>query len=128
MEQLQNNAFFWQKIDSLVLSGDFVTLAEKGDSHPEYPSLIYPLRYGYLKALESEDLPNYRVYKGDHGTTASAVVVCADILSKSLDVKILLGCDAEEEEAVLRFLNQSEFQKTIIIYRGNQIPSWAQSE
>lgn len=128
MSEFQNNVYFWQKIDSLVLSGDFVTLANKGDVHPDYPALIYPLRYGYLQYLNSEDMPSYRVYKGEHGSSAEALVVCADILSKSIDVKILIGCDEQEEEDILRFLNQSEFQKTVVLHRGNQIPSWVQSE
>lgn len=128
MEELVNNAFFWQKIDTLCLSSDLVLVAKRGDKHRDFPHLIFPLDYGYLKALDSDNIPNYRVFKGHSGDKASAVIVCADILYKSIDVRLLIGCNEVEEEAVLRFLNETEFQKTIIVHRGNQIPSWTQIE
>ncbi|NLH62743.1 MAG: Inorganic pyrophosphatase, partial [Erysipelotrichaceae bacterium] len=54
----------------------------------------------------------------------SALVIAADILAKELDVKILAGCNEDEEDAVLRFLNQTDYQKTVLIHRGNELPSW----
>ena len=54
----------------------------------------------------------------------TALIVAADILTKELDVKILVGCDEKETEDVLRYLNQTDFQKTVLISRGSDIPSW----
>ena len=51
-------------------------------------------------------------------------MVAADILQKTLDVKILLGCTEAETEEVLHFLNQTDFQKTVLIRRGSTIPAW----
>ena len=34
----------------------------------------------------------------------------------------------EEEHEVLAFLNQTEFQKAIMIHRGNEVPEWAQND
>ena len=51
-------------------------------------------------------------------------VVAADILQKEIDVKLLVGCSKAEEDLILRFLNQTDFQKTILIRRGNEIPEW----
>ena len=33
----------------------------------------------------------------------------------------------EEEKAVLRFLNQTDYQKTVLLHRGSTIPSWGVS-
>jgi inorganic pyrophosphatase len=54
----------------------------------------------------------------------TALVVAADILAKELDVKVLVGCTDEEVDDVLRFLNQTDYQKTVLIRRGRDIPSW----
>ena len=40
----------------------------------------------------------------------------------------LVGCSEEEINKILQFLNQTEFQKAILIRRGDDIPSWASSD
>ena len=40
MDNYENNAFFWQKIDTLVFSSKFVLSRKKGEQHPEYKNLI----------------------------------------------------------------------------------------
>ena len=58
----------------------------------------------------------------------TGLVVAADILKKTLDIKILAGCTDEEEKAVLHFLNQTDYQKTVLIRRGREIPSWGETD
>ena len=59
------------------------------------------------------------------GTTIYAVVVCANILDKNLNVIALVGIEGEDLENVLEFLNSNDYQKTVLIRRGNDIPDWA---
>ncbi len=123
MEKYENNAFFWQKIDTLYSSATLEICHRKGESHPEYADMFYPVDYGRLKEANGER--GVCVYKGSQKHTAvKAIVVATDILKRELDVKLLIGCDEEEEDAVLRFLNQTDFQKTVLIRRGNDLPSW----
>ncbi len=49
-------------------------------------------------------------------------------LIKELDVKVLVGCTEEEVDQVLRFLNQTNYQKTVLIRKGNELPSWAETD
>ena len=58
----------------------------------------------------------------------TGLIVAADILQKTIDVKLLLGCTEEEVNDVLHFLNQTDFQKTVLIRRGNDMPSWGFSD
>ena len=65
------------------------------------------------------------VYRGsEKSSMVKTAVVAADILQKEIDVKLLVGCSKAEEDLILRFLNQTDFQKTILIRRGNEIPEW----
>ena len=124
--ELENNAYFWQKLDTLYLSGDLIIDRPKGTSHPFYSNLIYPVDYGHLKDIQ--DSQHIACYKGSSGdTTINALVVCADILNKDIEVKLLVGCSEKEEYDILSFLNQTDFQKSIIIRRGSAIPDWASS-
>lgn len=127
-KEFQNNALFWQKVDTLYLSSSFELTRKKGSLHPQYPNLQYPCDYGYLKTLEDENEDLIACFIGSNRKEVNAIIVCADILKKDLEVKILIGVSEEEEETILQFLNQTEFQKSIIIHRGLEVPSWAQFE
>lgn len=127
MNHLENNAYFWQKIDTLLFSLAYEKRREPGEVHPQFSNLIYPLEYGHLidEDDSSHEIP-IGIFKGSASNRqVNAIVVCADILQKDLDVKMLMGCNAEEEISILEFLNQTEFQKTILIRRGSELPQWA---
>lgn len=129
MNNLENNAYFWQKIDTLYFSNRLVIAREKGTMHPKYHNLIYPVDYGYLEDTQHEHSDGIAVYKGSMSDyMVTTLVVAADILKKEIDVKILVGCNPQEEEEILRFLNQTDFQKSVLIRRSSDIPMWAVSE
>ncbi len=125
--EFENNAFFWQKVDTLLLLSDEVIDRPKGSAHPQYKNLIYPTDYGYIKDSLSSTEQHIPVYVGSSESgKVEALVVCVDILKKELDVKFLVSCTKEEQLDILRFLNQTDNQKTVIIRRGKEIPDWAQ--
>lgn len=129
MEQLENNAYFWQKMDTLLLSSACKIDHKKGTAHPQYPNLIYPVDYGYLQdTIGTGDQPIH-VFKGSQrSNSVEAIVVSADILKKDCDVKLLVGCTEGEKMDILMFLNQTQFQKAILVQKGNDTPSWANND
>jgi len=129
MSDYLNNAYFWQKIDTLYLSGNLVMTRKKGERHPEFSNLVYPTDYGRLEDTNAVNGKGVSVYVGSGSKTKiSGLIIAADILVKELDVKILAGCTDDEIEQILRFLNQTDYQKTVLIKRGNEIPSWGITE
>ena len=127
--EIENSVFFWQKLDTLLLSSEIVIERPKNSAHPEYPNLIYPLDYGYFTDTVSGDAESLDLFRGSTNTrNVNAIIIAVDILKKDVETKILLGCTSEEEMIVLRFLNQTDFQKTVLIRRGEQTPAWAASE
>ena len=128
MNEFENNAYFWQKVDTLYSSGDFTITNKKGSTHEVYPSLRYPSDYGYVKTLSSSNEVPMEVFKGKKGGKIEAIVLCADIINKRFEVKALIGMDDDEYEDVLHFLNCTDYQKSILVKRGKQIPSWAETE
>ena len=100
-----------------------------GSSHPTYINLVYPVDYGFLSDTLSQDDSGIAVYKGSlSDNQVNTIIIAADILKKDIEVKLLVGCSAAEEDAILRFVNQTDFQKTILIRRGNDVPAWGFSE
>lgn len=128
MKEFENNAYFWQKVDTLYSSGDFKLTNEKGSVHKNYPSLKYPCDFGYVKTLNSDSDMPMEVFKSDGGKKVDAIALCADILNKRFEVKALVGLSDEEQEAVLHFLNCTDYQKSVLIKRGKVIPAWGETE
>ena len=125
--EFENNAYFWQKIDTLYLSSDITISQPKGSRHHVYSNLIYPLDYGYLNEQATDaKLP---IYVGTNRFAGvQAIIVCADILKKDMDVKLIADTTEQEETMILEFLNQTDFQKSVIMRRGHNIPAWANKE
>ncbi len=126
MNSIENNAFFWQKLDTLLLASSFELKQAAGSTHPEDKSLIYPVNYGTLQDTLSPDQQGIQMFKGSiTAHHVNAVLVAADILNKDIEVKFLVGCSAEEEDKILRFVNQTDYQKAVLIRRSDEVPSWA---
>ena len=127
--ELENNVYFWQKLDTLVLSSTLVIERKQNTTHPKYPNLVYPVDYGYLKDTHSSDNAEIDCFVGKHGYShVDTIMIAVDVLKKDIEVKVLLGCTKADEEKILHFLNQTDFQKTITVRRGNAQPAWAESD
>ena len=129
MQELENNALFWQKVDTLILSSTIEFSYPKGSAHPQYPAMIYPVDYGYLTDTTSADSDPIHLYRGSiNSARVNAIVVSCDILKKDCVAKLLVGCTEEEMSLIMRFMNQTEFQKTILVRRGTGVPAWASED
>ncbi len=129
MSEIENNAFFWMKIETLFLSGKLNLTKKKGEVHPVFKNLIYPTDYGHLGDTKSVSDEGVTVYAGSGDRNQiTALAIAADILTKELDVKMLIGCTEEETDQILHFLNQTDYQKTVLIRRGTEVPSWAYTD
>ena len=60
MNSFENNAFFWQKLDTLFLSSKLVIDRPRNTCHYKYSNLVYPVDYGYLNDTTGSDLDNDR--------------------------------------------------------------------
>ena len=127
MNSFENNAYFWQKIDSLCLTGDIKITYPKGSAHNIHHNIIYPVDFGTLYVL-NEDGNGIKCFKGTNGSDCNTMAISANLLDKDVTVKLLIGCTAEEEQMILEFLNQTDQQKAVMIRRENVVPQWAHSE
>ena len=73
MQQLENNAFFWQKLDTLLLSSSCTIDRPKGSAHYKFTNLIYPVDYGFLSDTFGSDQKPIDVFKGSIATNNAAI-------------------------------------------------------
>lgn len=129
MQEFENNAYFWQKLDTIYLSSKLEIDRPKDSVHYKYSNLIYPVDYGYLKDTTGTDMDPIDVFKGSlPSNQIQAAVISADILKKDCEVKLIVGCSEDEVYDIMAFLNQTEFQKAVLIQRGYDVPDWASEE
>ena len=87
MKEFENNAFFWQKVDSLFLSGTKTLMKKKGEHHDTYNNLVYPVDYSRIVDMKSPSAHGVAVYMGSgNRNSVTGLIVAADILEKELDV------------------------------------------
>ena len=111
---------FWTAIDGLVSESQLVIDRPRGSHHPRFPSIVYPVDYGYLEATASMDKGGIDVWSGSaFPRTVDAIMVTIDLLKKDSEIKILLGCTHEEKALIYDFHNKGENMKGILITRDN---------
>lgn len=129
MNQIENNAYFWQKLDSLYFSSSVVIERPKNSVHPRFEDMIYPVDYGYLTETKASDGSEIDVFFGSSSAKKiNSIAVSTDILKRDCEVKLLIGCTAEEEQEVMHMLNVTENQKAILIRRSSDIGNFQDVE
>jgi inorganic pyrophosphatase len=112
---------FWNAVDSLVKNSPIVIDRLQGSHHPKYPALIYPLDYGFLEDTRSMDGHGIDVWQGSLGTGAVQAIVCTvDLVKRDSEIKLLIGCTAEEIQQIMTFHNQGQQMKAILIERPSR--------
>jgi inorganic pyrophosphatase len=110
---------FWQALDTLVEQHSITIDRPCGTAHPRYPDIIYPLDYGYLEGTHSGDDDGIDVWVGSiPRQQVSGVILTADLLKKEGEIKVLLGCNDEEKQTVLR-MHQKGSQSALLVERGS---------
>lgn len=109
---------FWLAVDAVVDSSEVVMDRPKGSRHPRFPSIVYPVDYGYLANTRSMDGGGIDVWVGSDPSRAVVAVICTvDLMKRDSEMKILLGCTPEETEKVDLFLNAGDLMKGLLIRR-----------
>ena len=105
------NKAFWEAIDKLVGESEIVIDRPKGSCHPAFPSIIYPVDYGYLSNTASMDGNEIDVWVGSASSqTVDALICTIDLRKKDSEVKLLLGCTTDEKALIYDFHNKGEMK------------------
>ena len=112
------NKGFWAAVDRLVSDSEMVIDRSKNSAHPRFPDMIYPLDYGYLANTSSADGDDIDIWLGSLPKKQVDAVICVvDLMKRDSEIKLLIGCTETEQETILKFHNDSEFMKGLLIKR-----------
>jgi inorganic pyrophosphatase len=94
---------FWRELIQLATANPIVIDRPKGQRHPRYPELIYPLDYGYLEGTSASDGGGIDVWLGSLGNKELTGILCTfDTLKRDAEIKLLLGCTSTDIETILK--------------------------
>ncbi len=117
-----DSALFWSTLDDLARNHTAIIDRPRGSAHPRQADMIYPLDYGYLAGTTAGDGDGIDVWIGSLAGRAVTGIVCtADVHKRDAEIKLLLGCTADEMAAVGRFLN-SHGLGCIVLSRPARFP------
>ena len=102
------NHEFWEEIIQLTTTQQAIIDRPKGQPHPRYPEMIYPLDYGYIENTSTSDGGGIDVWIGSLQTKMLTGILCTfDTLKRDAEIKILLGCSAHDVETIINFHDQA---------------------
>ena len=95
---------FWDYVETLLASGEWVIDRLAGSAHPRYPERIYPLDYGYIAGTTAADGDGVDIWIGSLPQRRLTALVCTvDLVKRDVELKLLLGCTLTEVQQVLDF-------------------------
>ncbi|MBL8103165.1 MAG: hypothetical protein JNM02_11575 [Anaerolineales bacterium] len=110
------NHGFWEEMIQLTKTHSIIIDRPKGQPHPRYFEMIYPLDYGYIENTSASDGGGIDVWIGSlEPKTLTGILCTFDTLKRDAEIKILLGCTAQDVEAIIHFYDQS--MRTLYIQR-----------
>lgn len=94
---------FIESLQKLINDSTVKIDRPKDSAHPRYSDLIYSLDYGFLEGTSSGDGDGIDIWVGTKGgKELTAVVAVCDLLKKDTELKLLLGCNSDDIQKVLR--------------------------
>ncbi len=106
---------FWTHLETLIRSSELVIDRPKGSPRPRAPSVLYPLDYGYLKGTSGGDGEGIDVWRGSLADGRFDAVVCTvDLGKRDAEIKLLLGCTADEKQVICAFHSGSSAAAMLI--------------
>lgn len=93
----------------------------KGSTHPRYPDTVYPLDYGYLEGTTAADGGGIDIWRGSlPEPRVTACIVTLDLFNRDAEIKILIGCTADEAQILLA-AHDSDSQAAYLIENNQQL-------
>ena len=109
---------FWSALDALIATSEIAIDRPRGSAHPRYPDIIYPLDYGYLTGTSGGDGNEIDVWRGSLPEDRLDAVVCtAGTHKRDAEVKLLIGCSAQERQTIRDF-HQAHGAGSMLVERG----------
>lgn len=116
--KMKRDDTFWRRLDELLERSEIVIDRPRGSRHPRFPEIVYALDYGYLDGTTSADGEGVDVWLGsDAARRLDAVICTVDLDKRDAEMKLMVGCTAEDRDYIERFYNSWPDMGGMIVLR-----------
>lgn len=109
---------FWATLESLVTAAEVTVDRPRHSPHPRFAEFVYPLDYGYLEGTTGGDGAGVDVWLGSAGRELVGVFMTVDPYKRDVEVKLLLGCNESDIDAIQAFYAPQP-QRAVLIRRAD---------
>ena len=112
---------FWRAMERLIADSEIVIERARGTRHPEHTQIVYPLDYGCLKGTSSSDGEEIDLFLGSESSRRlNGAFVTVDLEKRDCEIKLLIGCTADEIRTVDHFFNDYASMKGLLLLRKEE--------
>ncbi len=105
LRDLTADRFPWERWEGLIQERGVTIDRPKGSVHPDHPSIIYPIDYGYIPGTAASDGHEVDVFAGSADNGLVALIITVDQRKRDREFKLLYNCRPEEIYLVNGFIN-----------------------
>lgn len=102
---LLQTCFRWHHWEVLIESNGIELDRPATSAHPQYPEIIYPLNYGYIRHTFSSDQQEVDVFAGSSDGGLVGLIATRDYRRNDRELKLLWQCTPQEIYMANGFIN-----------------------
>lgn len=100
----------------------------RGTRHPEHPSIIYPIDYGYVQDTVGTDGHEIDIFIGTSSTGLVGSMITLDYRKGDTEFKLLFNCTPEEIYLVNGFINfDRSLMDGVLVLRRPMAELWKEA-
>lgn len=108
----------WDAWEGLIRRNGITIDRPRGAPHPDHPSIIYPIDYGYVNGTLATDGHELDLFRGAATTGLVGTMITVDHRKGDREFKLLFDCSPEEIYLVNGFINfDRELMEGVLVLR-----------
>ncbi|MDR0693539.1 MAG: hypothetical protein LBF49_03155 [Puniceicoccales bacterium] len=112
---MSDRGVFFETFERLIREHGITIDRPRGTSHPRFPSLIYPIDYGFINGTQSQDGEGIDVFEGDGKGVGVVGIICSiDTVNGDSEVKVLYNCTEENIQTALKMMNNGPMRGILV--------------
>ena len=105
LDTLSKDRFNWPEWEKLIETNGITIDRPYQSVHPDYPSIVYPINYGYINNTIGSDQEEVDIFIGTANNKLVAAILTTDFRKGDREWKWIYNCTPEEIYLVNGFIN-----------------------
>lgn len=128
LRDLANETMQWSEWEALIREHGITIDRPRGSHHPDYPSIIYPIDYGYVNGTLATDGHELDLFRGTADTGLVGTMITRDHRKGDAEFKLIYNCSPEEVYLVNGFINfDRALMEGVLVLRWAMAQIWERS-